>query len=100
MVFRGLGTLPGAAPAAENHSPVAAQSRGTSFQVGGHSHVSSPLWFQKKEGKGRGVEGRDETSRNVFDFLICVLSKYLVRRKRKGSAVSRGFYVIFLLNPG
>lgn len=82
--------LPDVAPTAENHSPVAADS--TSFQVRGHLHVSSPLGFQKKEGKGRGAEGRDKTSRKVFDFLICVLSKYLVSRKRKGSAASREFY--------
>lgn len=99
MVFRGLGTLPDVAPTAENHSPVAADSRSTSFQVRGHLHVSSPLWFQKKEGKGRGVEGRDKTSRKVFDFLICELSKYLVSGKRKGPAVSREFYFFFLLNP-
>lgn len=73
---------------AENHSPVVTDGQIASSQLRGHLHVSDPLWFPKKEGKGRGVEGKDKTSRKTFDFAICVLNKYLVSRKRKGSAVS------------
>lgn len=77
------GPFPKGVPTAENPSTVGTDSQSTPSQLRGHVHTPDPPRFQKKEGKGR-----DKAARKTFDFLICVLGKYLVSRKREGSAVS------------
>lgn len=84
MLFGGpYGPFPKGVPTAENPSAVATDSQSAPSQLWGHVHMPDPPRFQKKEGKGR-----DKASRKTFDFLICVLDKHLVSRKREGSAVS------------